>query len=367
MTDYNLPVSGKKICNALKDKKLIVMAANIRTQLSTRGIMEAAKELDAAVLFEIAKSEVGYTGQSPKEFYDGITATARELKFNTPYAIHGDHIGIKDTTPEAYASAKTLIEQEVAAGFTSYAIDASHNFNFNGKTVREQLKDNIDITVKLVDFIPKEASLEVEVGEVGRTNADGTKMLTTVDEAVAFIEALHEQGVKPDLLATNNGSIHGNIFDEQGNIVEQVGIDIARTKAIADAIKPLGVRVAQHGITGTPLRLMHLLIETGILKGNVGTNWQNIVIENLPPELVGRMNAWTLECEHTKKMLAKKPKISQKELIAKNIKHSLKGFKGELLSLPDASKNKITAATRQSALDFFRSFNAVGSGAKVRG
>ncbi len=366
MTDYNLPISGKKIFNVLADQKVIVMAANIRTQLSTRGIMEAAKELDAAVLFEIAKSEVGYTGQTPQEFMDGITSIAAELDFNTPYAIHGDHITIKENTPEAIASARELIEAEVAAGFTSYAIDASHNFNFEGENEREQLSDNIDITVELAEYIPKGVCLEVEVGEVGRKNDDGSKKLTTVEEATTYIEALKEQGVNPDLLAINNGTVHGNIFDKEGNIVEQVGIDIETTKAIADAIRPLGVHIAQHGITGTPLRLMHLLIDAGIAKGNVGTNWQNIAVANLPTNIVSKMGEWTLACDKAVKMKEKKPEMSQKELIAKNIKHSLKGFKDEIMSISNEDKQKVTDATRQSALDFFKAFNAEGSGAKVR-
>ncbi|MFH1835205.1 MAG: class II fructose-bisphosphate aldolase [Methanobacteriota archaeon] len=367
MTDYNLPISGKKIFNVLADQKVIVMAANVRTQLSTRGIMEAAKELDAAVLFEIAESEVGYTGQTPQDFIDGITSMAAELDFNSPYAIHGDHITIKENTPEAIAGARELIEAEVAAGFTSYAIDASHNFNFDGKNEREQLADNIKITVELADLIPKDACLEVEVGEVGRTNADGSKKLTTVNEAVAFIEVLKERGVNPDLLAINNGTVHGNIFDKDGNIVEQVGIDIETTKAIADAIRPLGVHIAQHGITGTPLRLMHLLIDAGIAKGNVGTNWQNIAVANLPADIVSKMEEWTLACDKAMKMREKKPEISRKELVAKNIKHSLKVFKDELLSISDEDKQKVTDATRQSALDFFKAFNAEGSASNVRG
>ena len=366
MTEYNLPVAGKKIFNALKDENIIVMAANVRTQLSTRGIMEAAKELDAAVLFEIAKSEVGYTGQSPQDFYDGITGTAAELDFDTPYAIHGDHITVKDDSPEAIGSAKDLIEAEVAAGFTSYAIDASHNFNFEGKDEHEQLSDNISITVKLAELIPSDASLEVEVGEVGRLNDDGSKKLTTVAEAVAFIEALQMQGVKPDVLAINNGTVHGNIFDAQGNIVEQVGIDIETTKAIADALRPLGVGIAQHGITGTPLRLMHLLIEAGIAKGNVGTNWQNIAVENMEPTLRDKLEGWTRESAQAKKMLTKKPDISDRELVAKNFKYSIKPYKDELLAQPDEYLDKITAATRQSALDFFKAFKAEGSASKVR-
>jgi len=352
--------------NALGGKNCIVMAANIRITHSARGVMMAAKELDAAVMFEIARSEIGYTAQNPKQFMDMITKTAEELEFNQPYAVHGDHITIKENTPEAVASAEQLIKDEIAAGFTSYAIDASHNFNMDGKTVAEQLADNIEITTKLAGLIPLDAGLEVEVGEVGRTDPKtGKKALTSVEEATTFIKAVTDAGFKPNLLATNNGSIHGNIFDKDGNIVEQVGIDIGRTKAIAKAIAPYGVYVAQHGITGTPLNLMHLLIEAGVFKGNVGTNWQNIALEAMPKDLVAKMEEWTLASKHAEKTKAKKPGISQKELIAKNIKHSIKEFKTEIDGLPAEAVEKIDAATYQSAIDFFKAFKAEGTAGKV--
>jgi len=367
MVDYNKPVSGKHIFNALKDRRCIIMAANIRVQRSARGIMEAAKELDSAVLFEIAKSEVGYTGQTPKDFYDNIVAIAEEINFNTPYAIHGDHITIKDASPEAYKGAEDLIKAELAAGFTSYAIDASHNFNMSATDVSEQLKDNIDITKRLAKLIPEKYSLEVEVGEVGRTDpATGQKQLTTVEEAATFIKALKDAGINPDLLATNNGTSHGNIFDKNGNVIAKVGIDLARTKGIADAIKPYGVRVAQHGITGTPLEFMDNLIDCGIAKGNVGTNWQNIAIESFPPELVKRMEEWTLTCDEAKKTKAKKPQITDKELIGKTIKNSLKVFKSDMAAIPDEYKKKFDAATRSSALGFMNAFKSQGTGSIVK-
>ena len=53
--DYNNPISGKLIFDALKDKNVIVMAANIRIQHGFRGVMESAKEMDATILFEIVK------------------------------------------------------------------------------------------------------------------------------------------------------------------------------------------------------------------------------------------------------------------------------------------------------------------------
>ncbi|MFH0860911.1 MAG: class II fructose-bisphosphate aldolase [Candidatus Altiarchaeota archaeon] len=365
--DYSKPVSGKELFKALEGKDCIVMAANMRISHSARGVMMAAKEKNAAVLFEIAKSEVEYTGQTPQIFMDNILKTAKELKFNQPYAVHGDHITVKDTSPEAYKGAEDLIKAELAAGFTSFAIDASHNFNEEAKTTREQLADNISITTKLAALIPKGAGLEVEVGEVGRTDPKtGKQLITTVDEAVTFIKAVQANGVRPDLLAINNGSIHGNMFDKEGNILEQVSIDTKRTEEIVDAIRPLGVKLAQHGITGTPLRLMHLLIEAGISKGNVGTNWQNIVVEHMDPTIRKKMEDWTLQSDHAKKMKAKKPEISQKELIAKNIKHSIKVFKAEIDGMDRKYVQKIHEATKKSALEFFDAFNAEGTAGIVK-
>jgi fructose-bisphosphate aldolase class II len=365
--DYGKPIQGQDLVNALGGEKCIVMAANIRITHSTRGVMLAAKELDAAVIFEIAKSEVGYTAQPPKVFMDMILKTAEELEFNQPYVVHGDHITIKENTPEAIDSAEQLIKDEIAAGFTSYAIDASHNFNMEGATVREQLADNIEITTKLAGLIPDEAGLEVEVGEVGKTDPKtGEKALTTVEEAETYIKAIRDAGFSPNLLATNNGTIHGNIYDKDGNIVEQVGIDIDRTNAIADAIAPHGVYVAQHGITGTPLNLMHLLIDAGVFKGNVGTNWQNIALEAMPADLVKRMEEWTLASKHAEKMKAKKPDVSEKELVGKNIKHSIKEFKSEIDSLPPEAVGKVDEATKNSALAFFKAFKAEGTASKVR-
>lgn len=367
MTDYSKPISGKLLFKALEGKDCMVMAANIRITHSARGIMMAAKEMNAAVLFEIARSEVGYTGQPPQMFMDSIIKCAADTGFDQPYAVHGDHITIKENTQEAIESAQDLIDAEIAAGFTSYAIDASHNFDADAETTEEQLADNIEITTKLAGLIPEDAGLEVEVGEVGRADPEtGEKMITTVDETVTFINALHEAGIKPDLLAINNGSIHGNIFDKDGNIVEQVGIDIERTKAIVDAIRPLGVKLAQHGITGTPLRLMHLLIGAGIAKGNVGTQWQNVVVANMDPELLKKMEEWTLESEYAKKMKAKKPEISEKELIAKNIKRSIKVFKDEIDSMDMQYTERIDEATKKSALGFFDAFKAEGTADIVR-
>jgi len=187
-----------------------------------------------------------------------------------------------------------------------------------------------------------------------------------VEEAATFIKALRDAGIKPDLLATNNGTSHGNVFDKNGNMIAKVGIDLQRTKAIADAIKPMGVKIAQHGITGTPLDFIPLLLDCGIVKGNVGTNWQNISIANFPPELVKKMEEWTLNSEEAKKTKAKKPQITDKELISKNIKNSIKVFKNEINAVSGEYKKNLDKATKKSAMDFIKAFNSQGTGSMVK-
>ena len=139
--------------------------------------------------------EGGYTGFTPQLYADTVIGYAQETKFTKPFFIHADHITVKSTAPEAIASARELIEAQLAAGYTSFAIDASFN----------ELTDNITITTELAQPIVKQnLGLEVEVGEIKSAGQDAE--ITTVAEAVEFIKGLRENGVRPDLLAINNGS-----------------------------------------------------------------------------------------------------------------------------------------------------------------
>jgi len=61
----------------------------------------------------------------------------------------------------------------------------------------------------------------------------------------------------------------------------------------------LGVRIAQHGITGTPIELIVTQFPRGdVLKGNVGTFWQNLVWDILKVyeiELYAKIQKWVLK------------------------------------------------------------------------
>ena len=74
-----------------------VPAMNIRVMsyYTARAAFRAARAMDAgAIIFEIARSEIGYTEQRPHEYAAMITAAALREDFNGPLFIQGDHVQV---------------------------------------------------------------------------------------------------------------------------------------------------------------------------------------------------------------------------------------------------------------------------------
>ncbi len=325
------PVNGRDVYRILASRETIVMACNIRIPLVLPGIMRAARELDAVVAFELAKTEGdlagGYTGMTPKVFVATILDAARKVDFGHPFVIHGDHITVKNAGEQEIEAARLLIEAEIEAGYTSFAIDASFN----------EIPDNARITAMLsAPIAARRLGLEVEVGEIKSAGTEAR--LSTVEEAVELMERLSAAGVDPDLLAINNGSKHGNYLEG-----EKISIDLERTGEIYRAIHGrFGVSIAQHGITGTPLHLVGRFAEYGIRKGNVGTQWQNIAHAGLPAPLLRSMREWAKES-------------------GKDIKFATKQFKREIDSVPAEFAGKIEDAAYEEAVRLLKAFRAEGT------
>lgn len=369
------PIPGSAMFRALKDQGMIIMAANLRmTRGAARGIFRAAQDLDAPIIFEIARSECdqngGYTGMTPGMYADQIRKAAAEVQYDV-WALHADHITVKKGTPEDLAKTKELIDLQVDAGFTSFAIDASHLFNFKGGNLREELALNIDATTELARHIKarmgsKPFGLEVEVGEIGKEDANG-KVVTKPDEAVTFIRALNENGIEPDVLAIANGTTHGNVFDDKGNIVDQVGIDLDQTRKVAQALRDMGsnVRIAQHGITGTPRETINTMFPKGdILKGNVATHWQNIVLDTVKvydPDFYREIWDWTV-ATHAPKSPGKPDKV----IFGKNVKNCFGQFYTRFQNLEFEAVDTIESFAYAEARTYFKAFSATATASWVR-
>ncbi len=368
----NLPIPGCTIFDALKDKETIIMAANVRmTPGVLKGIFRAAKDADSAVIFEIAKSESnlsgGYTKMTPFDYAKKCKKIAEEVDFDI-WALHADHIGIKKGTRSEIEDTKRLIKAQIDAGFTSFAIDASHLFDFKGKNLKEELQQNIDVTTELAHFIKekmgeKPFGLEVEVGEIGKEDASG-RVLTRPEEAVLFISELNKNGVFSQVLAIANGTAHGNVYDKNGKLIEEISIDIDQTKAVAKALRDnnLNVRIAQHGITGTPRDKIASMFPKGdVIKGNVATCWQNLVWDVLKiyePRLFERIWDWVIE-NH------KKDK-GDVETFGKSSKFACREFFDEINSIGSETEEAIEALSYAESLLFFKAFNGYQAASLVR-
>ena len=132
-------VNGKPVFDAAKEKNFIIAACNFRHPNSMEGVARAAKKLEAPYLIELARSELGYCGYTVQSYHD-LAVEANERVGNPfPFVIHGDHITVKNTSDEEVGAARRLISEEIAAGWTSLAVDASHNEN----------EDNLRLTREL--------------------------------------------------------------------------------------------------------------------------------------------------------------------------------------------------------------------------
>lgn len=371
----NEPIPGNVIFESLRDKGAIVLASNARTTAGVvEGIFKAAKTLDSAVIIEIARSECnldgGYTGMTPKVYAEEVRRAAESVDFDV-WSLHADHVTVKKGTPEDVSETRKLLDAQIAAGFTSFAIDASHLFNLQGGNLREELAQNIDVTTELAKHIESRIGgrpfgLEVEVGEIGKKDEHG-HVVTTPEEAVTFVKALNENSVYPQVLAIANGSTHGNVYDEHGNMVEQVSIDIPRTRAVAKALRENGldVRIAQHGITGTPRELISELFPKGdIIKGNVATFWQNLVLDTYKiyqPELYRDIHEWTLETYRPKN-----PGKADNEVFGKNVKYAIKQYKERIDEVDEETIATIEALSYGEARTFIKAFGSKGTASTVR-
>jgi fructose-bisphosphate aldolase class II len=368
------PIAGSTILAGISGQKAIVMAANVRIATVAQGIFQAAKDTDSVVFMELARSESdlkgGYTGMTPSDFAEKMRKAAQEVQFDI-WALHADHITIKKGDAAEIAGTKELIDAQVNAGYTSFAIDASHLFNFEGKNVREELAENIRVTTELARHIKsrmnnKDFGLEVEVGEIGRKDQEGL-ILTKPAEAVEFIKALNENGIFPNVLAIANGSTHGHTYDANGNVVAQLSIDIPQTQAIAKALRDnrLNVGIAQHGITGTPRELINLHFPKGdIIKGNVGTFWQDVVFDILKvyePALYRNIQDWTLE-----KYRPLNPGKKDTQVFDGNCKFAIKEFYKEIYSVDEETNRAIRARAYAESLVFFRAFGAYKTASLIR-
>jgi fructose-bisphosphate aldolase class II len=284
-----------------------VPAVNIRGMAfdTSRALFRAIKATGAAVtVFELARSEMGYTYQQPAEIAAVVLAAAIAEDYQGPVFIQGDHFQANAkkfaTDPEGETRAlEELITAAVEAQFYCIDIDASTLVDLSYERVSDQQAPNAQLTARLARLIrklePKGVSISIggEIGEVGKNNS-------TVEELICYVDGFREL-VGPDFqglakVSVQTGTTHGGIPLPDGTIAS-VAIDFETLRELSRVGRDrYGMAGAvQHGASTLPDELFHRFPEVETAEIHLATGFQNLVMDHprFPSGLLGEMRAYS--------------------------------------------------------------------------
>jgi fructose/tagatose bisphosphate aldolase len=323
-----------------------VPAINIRAMAynSARAAVRAATRLDAgAVIFEIARSEIGYTEQRPHEYAAIILASALREGWRGPVFLQGDHCQVSakkyagpDRDKELEAL-RALIDEEIRAGFYNIDIDTSTLVDLDKPTLQEQQRVNFELAAELTRFIrarePKGVTISIggEIGEVGGKNSD-------VHELRAFMEGYNASrgaGVAGiSKISVQTGTAHGGFVRPDGTVRTDVKIDLETLRELSRvAREEFGMGGAvQHGASTLPPEEFGAFPRVGACEIHLATDFQNMIYEHpqFPKDLKEEIYAWL----RVNAADERKPKDTEEQFLYKTRKKAIGPFKRQMWGLP---------------------------------
>ena len=333
-----------------------VPAINVRAMAydTARAVVRSAKKLNAgAWIFEIARSEIGYTEQRPHEYVAVVIAAALREGFSGPVFIQGDHV---QTNAKKYNSPdrdneidalRALIKEEINAGFYNIDIDTSTLVDLDKPTLAEQQEVNVALAADFAAFIrrtePQGVTVSVggEIGEVGGKNSDVHELHAYMD---GFNRKLRERGadlIGLSKISVQTGTAHGGFVNADGTVRTDVKIDLKTLEELSRvARKDYGLAGAvQHGASTLPPEAFDAFPRAGACEIHLATDFQNMVYEHpgFPAALKTEMYAWVRE--HA--LEERKPKDSEEQFIYKARKKAIGPFKRRMWSIPEEARRAI--------------------------
>lgn len=217
-------------------------------------VLSAGQQTQSPLIVQISQRELARYFITPQEFADEFYAQIEAQKITVPVVLHLDH------TKEF-----AVIEQAIAAGFTSVMIDASE----------KPFGENAAISKEVAAYAHAHGvSVEAELGMIGTTDFVETEkdeeLYTNPDEAKCFVDE-----TEVDALAVSVGTAHG-VYE-----VRQPKIDYERLKAIR-SLTP--VHLVLHGGSGVPAEMMGNAIRLpggGVSKVNIATDLELALLDVL--------------------------------------------------------------------------------------
>lgn len=337
-----------------------VPAINVRAMAyeTARAVIRAAKKQNAgAFIFEIARSEIGYTEQRPHEYAAVLFAAALREGFTGPLFIQGDHVQTnakKYNSPERDKELETLralIREEIAAGFYNIDIDTSTLVDLDKPTLVEQQEVNVTLAADFAAYIrsvePEGVTVSIggEIGEVGGKNSDIHELHCYMDGLNA---KLKERGIHVGIskISVQTGTAHGGFINADGTVRKDVAIDLDALQELSTAARKYGMGGAvQHGASTLPLEAFDAFPRVGACEIHLATDFQNMVYDHpqFPAELKAEMYAWLQENAKEER----KPKDTEEQFIYKARKKAIGPFKRQLWGMPAANREAIGASLEE--------------------
>jgi fructose/tagatose bisphosphate aldolase len=336
-------------------RRFTVPAFNIRalTYDVARALFRAAMRHDVgAFVFEIARSEIGYTEQRPGEYAACVLAAALAEGYRGPVFIQGDHFQAsakKWATPEGQVAEmkalESLIDEAIAAEFYNIDIDTSTLVSLDFPTRDEQQRANYEGTAHLTKYIrarqPKgiEISVGGEIGEVGKYN-------TQPDEVRAYLEGLrrHLDGMEGIAkISVQTGTSHGGVPLADGTIATaKIDFDVLR-EVTEIGRREYGIAGSvQHGASTLPESVFNRFPEANAVEIHLATGFQNMILDapSLPEEMKEAIRKFCFEHAADER----KEGETDEQFVYKTRKKALGPFKRQMWTMDDAAKQPIIQA-----------------------
>lgn len=349
-----------------------VPAMNLRVLAfeAAKAVFRVAKKLNAgAILFEIARSEIGYTDQRPTEYATNILGAAIAEDFNGPVFIQGDHFQVSagryfDDAEKEISAVRDITREAIHAGFYNIDVDTSTLVDLEKETIPEQQTLNSNLSAEMTAFIrsiePEGITTSVggEIGEVGGHNSTEEELRAYTDGYNAKLAELGNNLIGLSKISIQTGTSHGGVVLPDGSIA-QVSVDFDTLKKLSQISRDeyhMGGAV-QHGASTLPQDAFGKFVEAEAVEVHLATNFQNMFFDFAPKSLIEKMYKDLDENNQHER----KADMTDDQFYYKTRKRALGKFKNDILLLPAEDKATIAEAWEAQFMQLFDSLAIAGT------
>ena len=350
---------------------MTVPAINIRmlTYDTAQAVFRAAlKNRVAALSFEIARSEIGYTKQPPAEYAACVLAAAIAAGYKGPVFIQGDHYQVRramyrDNAAGELSDIKNLIKESIDAGFYNIDIDASTMVDISKDDLVEQQALNSKITAEMTHYIrdiePEGVTVSVggEIGEIGKGNSTPADLRAFMS---GYLKQLPEGMKGISKISVQTGTTHGGVVLPNGTIAK-VSLDFNVLKDISKVAREeykMGGAV-QHGASTLPDDAFDMFPKMETIEVHLATGFQNIVYDSamFPKDLLASIYKYL----DTSAANERKSGETDEQFHYNTRKKAFGEFKKELWTMPEANLKGIMEELENRFALIFQKVNVTGS------